>query len=278
MKINAIVRIVLFSLIIIILGFILYMGIFSKGSLFGNGITDGKVESVGSVDPSEISNINIEWVSGSITIEPGDTDSISFAENAGLDDKEKMVWKQTGDTLSIQFSKPNGVFGIHFGFRSVDKDLVITVPKDWIAHSLEIDSVSADIEIKSLTADALNLVNVSGNCNLSNCSIEESDIDTVSGKVNFEGAAKVLSLESVSANCTLTLEKGTREINMDGVSGNLTLYLPEEQGFTVEMDGISGNISSDFPTTSQNDKQTYGDGSCQIEADCVSGNIYIKKK
>ena len=147
----------------------------------------------------------------------------------------------------------------NFGITStVSKDLVVTVPEDWNCADLNIESVSADVSITGTNADDVSL-------------------ESVSGKLSMSGSVSNLSVDCVSADCDLWLNAGVRTIDMDGVSGDMTLYLPEEQGFTVSFDGISGNISTDFPTTVSDRTHTYGDGSCEIEVDGISGDINIKK-
>lgn len=282
MKTSAIIRIIIFSLVIVILASIMIAGMTLQGIRFhfGNdGIQGGTVSSEGSVPAGEIRSIAVEWVSGSITIQTADTDTITFSET-GADSKEEiMVWKQSGDELKIQFQQPRVWFGFSFGLDADNsKDLVITVPEDWNARDLHIESVSADIRANGITAGSFDIENVSGYCDLAECIIDELDVETVSGRVDLMGSVRIASLEAVSADCTLTLSAGTKEIDLDSVSGDLTVYLPADQGFTASIDGLSGDISTDFPTTTSAGTHIHGDGSCKIEAEGVSGNISIWKR
>ena len=61
------------------------------------------------------------------------------------------------------------------------------------------------------------------------------------------------------------------------MSGDLELTLPEYCGFTVSMDAMSSDFTSDFPTTMQNGNHIYGDGSCSISIDAMSGDVAIRK-
>ena len=105
MKTNAIVRIVLYSIAILLLLGILIVG-FLAGSLmtnFSTGITNEHQDSEkselevmtvdmnGSVSANAVNSISIDWVSGSILIRPEDTDQITFSESHVSDEKEKMV-------------------------------------------------------------------------------------------------------------------------------------------------------------------------------------------
>lgn len=277
---SAIIRMIVFSLLIVILaGCVLafYLGFhFLSNADFGP--TDGNVESVGSVDAAAVRDIQIEWVSGSITIEPADVDTITFAETSGLNEDDKMVWKQSGEELIIQFSKPRTFLFFSFGNTvTASKDLVIKVPQDWICDELDIESVSAEINISGIQASDIDMENVSGECSITNCTVDSFSSETVSGSVDFSGQLNKLDLNSVSADCTAYLTNSPKEIQLECVSGDLTLYLPETCGFTVSQDAVSGHFNSEFSTTSSGGDYIYGDGSCRITADGISGDITIRK-
>ena len=57
----------------------------------------------------------------------------------------------------------------------------------------------------------------------------------------------------------------------------MVLTLPADCGFSASMDSLSGNITTEFETTNVNGSYVYGDGSCIIDADTMSGNITIRK-
>ena len=278
MKTSAIVRIVIFAIVIAILLCVMVVGMLGNAFVY-NKTDGGTISSEGSVNADEIRSIEVEWVGGSITVQTADTDTITFSETGAEKEEDTMVWKQTGDGLKIQFQNPKSHFGISFGFEaSLNKDLLITVPKNWTAREFNIESVSADIKTAGLTATNFELDNVSGTCELEDCDFGELDVNTVSGKIDLNGTVQDVSLEAVSANCTLSLSSGAKQIDMESVSGDLTVYLPAEQGFTASIHGIGVDLSTDFPTTVSKDMHIHGDGSCKIEAEGVSGNVSIRKR
>lgn len=287
MKTNAIVRIVLFSIAIFlllsmltaVLTFdLLSVNLFDPKSPFGTSPdVSGNPASAGSVSAESVKNIQIEWVSGSITVQPGDVSEITFSETEGLPEDQRMIWKQSGDTLVIQFSKPRASFGI-FGLKGPSaKDLVVTVPREWQCNALKIDSVSARINVSSVTVQTAELANVSGECSFQACSAASFQAETVSGNVNFEGTAQKLHFSTVSANCTAAISGNPKEIDMDSVSGDLRLTLPDITGFTASLDSTSGDPSISFPVTSSRNTYTYADGACRITASSVSGDLIIGK-
>lgn len=275
-KQNAIIRIVIFSIVIILLLGLLAAGLGGKYYLarFTASSSSANIASRGEVDASKVRNLDIQWVSGSVTVQPGDTDAIIFSEDEDLPEDEKLIWKLSGDTLVIQFCKTQ----VLVGFQSThSKDLVITVPKDWECGTLELELVSADAEITDLTAKTIDLENVSGECLFQNCSTDSFDAETVSGNVDFAGSLRLLSFDTVSADCTATVFNTPTEVDLDSVSGNLDITLPETCGFVAELDSASGNIRSDFSASVSGGRYVYGDGSCQIEGNSLSGDIMIRK-
>lgn len=273
---SAIVRIVLFVILISILAPLGFGIIYSVDGSYSVGYTSSHE---GSISAEDIRNIEIEWVSGSITVVPGDTDLIMWKETVYSESTKPMIFKQVGDTLHIQFSESTVQIGINLNnINNVgSKDLVITVPSDWICEELTIDSVSADVDVSNLTCKEIELSNVSGTSEFENCNADALNLETVSGGITYRGQLTTLECESVSADCEIYATNHPSSISMDGVSCDLTLYLPEDCGFTANVDSMSGDFSSNFPTTSKGGAHVYGDGSCRIESDSMSGDINIRK-
>ena len=241
-----------------------------------NGVN--QTGSVGSADPAAIREIKIEWISGSVTVEPGDVQEITFLESGNGTDKYEMVWKQSGDELVIQYSKDSSIagFGLHFGDGS--KDLTVTVPRGWVCDSLELDTASTDLTVRDMIIREMEIDSASGTAKFENCTVSSLDVDTASGDVTFSGSLNELDFEAASASFTGVLENVPNLIKMDSMSGDLTLTLPEGAGFTVSLDAMSSDFSSDFPTVKKNKSYVCGDGHCKIEVSAMSGDVSILKQ
>jgi hypothetical protein len=234
--------------------------------------------SAGSADPAAIREIKIEWISGSVTVEPGDVQEITFSEYGNGTDKYEMVWKQSGDELVIQYSKDSSIagFGLHFGDGS--KDLTVTVPRGWVCDSLELDTASTDLTVRDMIIREVEIDSASGTTKFENCTVSSLDVDTASGDVTFTGSLSELDFEAASASFTGVLENVPDKVKMDSMSGGLTLTLPEDAGFTVSLDAMSSDFSSDFPTVKKNKSYVCGDGHCKIDVDAMSGDVSILKQ
>lgn len=289
MKTNAIIRIVLFSLAILIL-----LGILLAGMAFSLFMVDTKSGTTASLPPiasdgysttstvsaAGISNLEIDWAAGSITILTDDIEEIHIEEldNSRIKYKYEMVCAQKGDTLKIDYCDDSINWnGISFG-ADISKHLIITVPTDWICSNLEIDVASATVTVEDVTINEVDFNGASGTCVFTNCTVSVLDVETASGDIEFTGQLDVLECDSASANCTLFLYNTPNLIEMDGASGDLDVTLPDDCGFTCKMDGLSNHFQSDFPTTTSNGSYVYGDGSCRINVSGISGNVTIRKQ
>ncbi len=241
-----------------------------------NGVN--QTGSVGSADPAAIREIKIEWISGSVTVEPGDVQEITFLESGNGTDKYEMVWKQSGDELVIQYSKDSSIagFGLHFGDGS--KDLTVTVPRNWLCNSLELDTASTDLTVRDMIIREVEIDSANGTAKFENCTISSLDVDTASGDVTFTGSLSELDFDAASASFTGVLENVPDRVKMDSMSGDLALTLPEDAGFTVSLDAMSSDFSSDFPTVKKNKSYVCGDGHCKIDVSAMSGDVSILKQ
>ena len=279
MKASAIIRIILLSLLILILASILigvlvghkYLTSGEFAAFFGE--VEGTAASEGSVSAEEVKRIELNWVSGDVTIVRADVTDISFREDAGLKEKDMMVWSQNGDKLVIHSSRVKVQIGVH-----KSKDLVITIPMDYNFNDLTISTVSANFKADSLTANSVTIQGVSGKCTFNgDNAFGTMNVETVSGDVTFNGTLRELTCEGVSANFRGYFTETPNSIQVDGVSSDIDITLPADAGFTAELDTLNGHFNSDFSTTSSGDRYICGNGQCTIEVDGVSGDINIRK-
>lgn len=226
---------------------------------------------------SEISEIEINWVAGDILIQPGNTDQITVQEDGVTDYKYAMVLRQKGDELQISFC--DEAVGKYFGVHTrsdLEKDLTILVPPDWVCETLDIECASATVEVNDLTIREVDFDGASGTCEFENCTVGEMDIDTASGDVRFVGSLEMLDCDAASASIYAVLNNVPNRLDMDSMSGDLDITLPQNAGFALSMSGLNMDFESDFDTTMKNGNYVCGDGSCRINVDAMSGDVFIR--
>lgn len=293
MKTNAIIRIVIWCLVLAILTGVLcnvlyrdrlrYMGSSSATAASPVGIDEVPLQALTNEQelsfPKEINEIEIEWVAGDIVIMAKDVEEITVSESDVSNEDYALLWKQNGNKLEILFceEKRISVFGIG-DTPHLYKDLYICVPMDWEANSLEIDAASANVEMHNISVRELDFDGASGTCDFQNCRIQDLDMDTASGDVYYSGSLTTLDFDAASASFIGDLQNTPSRIDMDSMSGCLDIALPEDCGYSLSMDGMSSRFSSDFYGTSmKNNAHVYGDGRCKINVDGMSCDVTIRK-
>ncbi len=297
MRLNPIIRIILFSLAIVVLSGILLAGIgatlFSvqnnRADTFAEMIqtnvdseplpsqgTSGQAnvtDAANRFNASDISEIEVNWISGTISIGSGTTnDQIIVSESTVSDEDYKMVCRREGDKLIIDFCKKKNNFGINI---PQSKELVIEVPANWNCDSIDLETASADIFVTDLTVRELDVESASGKCEIVSSEIGKLDLDTASGDIYFDGSVTNLELDAASANCQFIISNFPKSLRFEMASGDVELILPDDQGFTCNVDTLSGSIHNHYAEHHKKGSYTHGDGSCRIEINAVSGDVTI---
>ncbi|MEA5060245.1 MAG: DUF4097 family beta strand repeat-containing protein [Candidatus Pelethousia sp.] len=316
MKTSVIIRIICWAVIAIVLLGVLVWGIagnafgfqllpfsFLRRNVLTSSHLEGKLGTYSStnaytLDPSSIKNIDISWVAGSVTVKPYDGDTISFTENclAGIPEKYALQYGFSDDTLTIHYW--GGTMDWVPRWQNFSKSLEVLVPKtlDGDLSLLSVDSVSANINISGLTGERMQFETISGSADITGTAAQDLSFDTTSGSmrasactaatlqadstsgsINLEGAFNEIRTDTVSGSVKISSTICPEIVQMDSVSGESTLIIPENKGFTARYESVSGNFSCDFPATVSIHTATYGDGSASFRFDSVSGEIYINK-
>lgn len=284
MKTNALVRIVIYSLVIILLLGILMAGIgwnlfsFRRASIRTDSVSTEVSEPDSAalenivLSPEGLRSIKIDWAAGSIVLEPTDGSQIQLYESAAQG-SEPMEVKQSGSELTIAFC--NNTSPGNLG-KSLKKDLHIALPRDWECSKLEVDAASAAVSLRELTCGEVDINTASGRCDITDCKIGSIDMESASGDLSFSGQLEELDFEGVSARADISVFNTPSRIEMESVSGDMTLTLPRDCGFRVKRDSISGGFQCDFETTKEDGCHVYGDGSCRIDVSGVSAKLTIR--
>lgn len=252
MKTNAVVRIVIYSLVILFLLAILCAGL--GFGMFAINLGSGtEITGEGSVSAAGITNLEIDWAAGSITILTADTDQITFTESGYAGENQRMVYSQKGNTLKISFSNTITVFGFGTG---PSKDLTVTVPESWVCQELEIDGADLDVLIDGLTVNSI-------------------ELDGAAMELDFNGSVSRLTCDGAACELKVRTAATPESIDVDGAACNMELSLPSDSGFLARMNGLGCYFKSTFDYTVSNRDYLHGDGSCQINVDGLGCNLTI---
>ena len=230
----------------------------------------------GEMDPETVHAIDVDWISGNVTVKVYDGEMLQFSDNSPYPSEENLLhYYLDGDTLKIRFCK-----SYKFRFSEPEpKDLEVLVPEayaDKIAE-ISVDTVSAAVFVKDIQTENLNIDTVSGGITIDGAA-ERVSADTMSGDVALSGAFRDIEVDSSSGTLTAICTECPASVAGDSISGAFQITLPWDSEFTCEYDSVSGRIISDFEgETNENDVYKMGSGSAKFSFDTVSGDLILSK-
>ena len=282
MKTNAIIRIIVWSvLLLILLGIFLGALAFSWSDSFWWDFIFSDTQMLASdapvlVSANTVQALNIDLDRCNITMLPGDVDSIAVINQSSEDAGTDVYWGIRQNELILRAKSDWGGFGL-LRRGSPRIDLSIVVPRDWICQELDADAASIWLEATDLTIREADLDSASVMAKMENCTVTDLSVDTASGNVTFQGSLETLDWDGASGDFIGELTNTPRQVDVDSASGKLELTLPRDSGFTVLLDTASGDFISDFETRNSGEEHVYGDGRCVIDVDSASGDVIVHK-
>lgn len=307
MKNSAIVRIVIWSAVIVLLIVAAVVMIngdswgFSTGIGIGSGYRypDSASYDIGdfSANADSVSSLDVEWISGSVNISEYDGDDIKVSEDGFEDVDTTMRYRIKDGKLSIRFCK-SGWHSVSFGIgrKSLHKDLTILVPigkqfkelefdlvssslevEDITTTSFDVETVSGSVNVYSMTVDDINIEGVSGSITLENISGKTVEVENVSGRIEYSGTVNEIDFNTVSGGITAEFDEAPKIVNIESVSGSSTIKMPKT-GITARIDAVSGNVRAFGDKLGKSGSVTLGDGYMMLNVDTISGDVDIKEK
>lgn len=259
--------------------------------------TDGEE----SFDPAEVKKLDLDWVSGSVTVKEYDGAKLKIKEEikGTATDAQRMRFRAKGGELSVIACADNVS-------NLPTKHLTVLVPADMKTEWLYIDVASADVEVSGLavsgnidvdsasgrisvedcTCDKLLLDSASGAQSVKGCRVDGDlsadlasgafaaedivcdvlDIDGASGRITAAGlSCREADIDTASGAVSLEFASACKKVQVDTASGAVTLTFPEGTGLNISFDTLSGKVKGDVK---------YGD--LPVEVDTMSGDLTIK--
>lgn len=173
-----------------------------------------------------------------------------------------------------------GFSGEEMNFSSTSGDLRLKGLA--VEKQLNTSTVSGDIVLDGVRAGELNASTTSGELEMEAMEAEKLNISTTSGECVYSGGAKELHASTVSGEMEFALTECPAQAELESVSGDVTLALPDNDGFTANYSSVSGEFESEFPTTGSKGKHdgtaVYGTGSAKLRFSTTSGEMEINRR
>lgn len=203
-------------------------------------------------------HVEIENVKGRIQVRVWDKPQVGITGSLG-NGVEKLVIEDEGDRLvvRVQYPRRNGNWN---GDRSEPTTLLLNVPR---LASLDIEAVSADVDVSGTAGKELDIESVSGSV-VAIGAPGEADIESVSGDLQLTLNSADVSASTVSGDVNLKGRLGG-EVNVETVSGNIDVDSRDQRLRELSSNSVSGDAHI---------RGNLADGG-KLSAESVSGDITI---
>ncbi|HET6564347.1 MAG TPA: DUF4097 family beta strand repeat-containing protein [Xanthomonadales bacterium] len=194
--------------------------------------------------------VQVDNMAGSIKVSSWNKPEVEIRGELG-DRVDELEISETSGGLRIRVHNQNNQ-------RRLDEShLSLQVP---VGVSLELESISADMQVQGLENSSIVASSVSGDIEIS-ATTGHLEAESVSGDVTFDGQAPRVTVETVSGE--IDVKGASGEVRVTTVSGDLLL-----QGGEVTL-GRFETVSGDLEVNLQ-----VGDGG-RLSADSMSGDVTI---
>jgi hypothetical protein len=203
--------------------------------------------------------VQIDNLKGRIQVRGWNRNEVHITGSLG-EGVEKLVIEGSGDHLVVRVQYPKQM-GTWRSDRTGPTDLLLQVP---LRASLDIDSVSADVDVDGVASGDLSIDSVSGDI-VAAAAPRNADIDTVSGDLRVTLNSSDVRVETVSGDVQL---RGRLDGSVHGetVSGNLSVDSSGKRLRRLSAGTVSGNVVV---------RAGLADGG-EIKAETVSGDIHLR--
>jgi len=259
--------------------------------------------------------VAVEIPFGSVQIIGWDRSEVLVEGTVGPGVESVDVSSDSGD-VSVEVELGGG-----YGKAGMIADLVIHVPA---ASEVSLEGIHTTMEVRNIRGGAVDAESVSGDVAVAG-ELKSVVVESISGNVEISGTVGSVSIETASGNITAdavdgefdietvsgdvvvrggTIKRGqvstasgsvriegrlaaTGDLDVETLSGEVWLVVPEDVSAEFEIETFSGQIRSDFTggdsTTSSRHASKYlsfitGVGGFQVNIDTFSGRCEIRRR
>lgn len=222
----------------------------------------------------EITTLNIDWVSGNLTLVSDTTiTGLSLSETTNITNEKGFVHSYLNEgVLKVKYTAS----GYHLPFnRKIVKDLEVRYnPIEVLLDELNVDLTSGKFVATDIAATDFSLDMTSGKSEIQSVNCKEMDVDITSGSLNITSlSADELDADLTSGSMDIIFVKECKA-SFDMTSGSLRTKLPEEGG-TVKVSKTSGSVTTSRECTIEGNTYKFGNGNTEIKVSMTSGKLII---
>lgn len=220
------------------------------------------------VPAAELTGVEIRTSNGDVTFGVSQDDNIYIVELSASElTEEKLARIATQDgVLHIAQGQKYSAGTVLFNYGMMASDFEVYLPqRQWDA--IRVTTTSGDVELeREMKVGALMLRTTSGDLQCPDLECDEAELQTISGDVRLTGNSRIgqlsmttvsgdaalagsfpqLTAKTTSGDLVLNLSEMPQTMDLNTVSGDTRLHLPDNDGFTLRYQRVSGDVRSDF--------------------------------
>jgi len=244
----------------------------------------------------DITDLQVDWVSGGVRIVRSESDEIIWVEN-GYSEINESRWATAtikNGKLSI-VSENQSSFNFMFLFRSRETYLELHLPDKQfdsmflqltsgiidirdlsVKQQLRVTMTSGRLQLFDSSAQDLNLNMTSGDVLILDSEFENANLTMVSGKMDLNSNInKQLKSRITSGRMNIVFNQvNPTEIDLDATSGSIRLDLHQDANFTLRVNKTSGRLTTNFDGY-DGSNYVIGTGANQYYIKMTSGEIRV---
>lgn len=212
------------------------------------------------LDP--LGSVEIDNVKGLIQVRVWDRPEVKIEGSLG-EGVEKLEIDGDRQQLSIKVRYPNRGGGIGLlagGDKSESSELRVTVP---LRAALDIDAVSADVDVNGVASRELKIDSVSGDVVVAGAP-REAEVESVSGDLRLTLNSSKVSAQTVSGDLDLR-GRLSGEVSLETVSGRVDMSALQSRLSKISGNSVSGDLRVEA---------ALADGG-EISLETVSGDVRL---
>lgn len=237
-----------------------------------------KIQQDEKVSADNLNKISLDFYGADVFINTTDEADLRVVQSSTstLRDKDKFVINKNNGEVEISTSSKIKRIPFHiFEFRNIKQKIQVYIPRKYSENlyvssssgdvifnfSSKLDNIhcnqaSGDITVKdSITANNVNLKTISGDISLNTIYSKKYSIGDTSGDICINSISGSGYIKNVSGDTNIEYKGIDDYSQVDSVSGDIKLKVPQNFNFKFSGQCTVGDINSDFQLNYENSKK-----------------------
>lgn len=244
-------------------------------------------------DSAKISGINVDWLSGNVTVSKSTTKEIKIIEKAYVmpANNKKFTYKTDGGMiyiddnidekdLSVSANSEKDFKAAMKKIKEAEVDLQVYLPEKEYSEFV-LNTISGEYKLLGLSVNKLTGKTVNGEIYIGGMKIKELNATTVNGEIDVNRTTRAdnIKLDAVNGDINVVCEVMPKSLKASIVNGDMEITLPENEGFTIPVlnSELARDFDSEFSLTSKGNSKVYKNGKFVLDISCVNGDIELDK-